>query len=185
LCSRGRWWFPSHEPVANQSPDGPEVGLRPAGELAQCGHHGEVEAHQRGHGVAGQSEHLSEPAHCVPFRIFCQREPRGTAMEKVANRNVRDFGWEMSSRGRFATPADFSLHDCSPYSHVHVRRESLGFVHRSRPIFCQPVPNPKRHDSQLLHRCISKQKVATFREKNRRKRYQIQRIPRPPFESLN
>jgi hypothetical protein len=37
------------------------------------------------------------------------------------------------SRGRFATPADFPLHECSPYSHVHVRRESLGFVPRSRP----------------------------------------------------
>jgi hypothetical protein len=45
------------------------------------------------------------------------------------------------SRGRFATPADFPLHDCSPYSHVHVRREGLGFVHRSRAIFCRPVPN--------------------------------------------
>jgi hypothetical protein len=37
----------------------------------------------------------------------------------------------MSSRGRSATPADFLLQDCSPYSHQHVRRESLGFVHRS------------------------------------------------------
>jgi hypothetical protein len=27
---------------------------------------------------------------------------------KVANRNARDFGWEMSSRGRFVTPADIS-----------------------------------------------------------------------------
>jgi hypothetical protein len=45
------------------------------------------------------------------------------------------------SRGRFATPADFLLHDCSPYSHVHVRRESLGFVPRSRTIFCRPVPS--------------------------------------------
>jgi hypothetical protein len=50
-------------------------------------------------------------------------------MHKFASRNVRDFGWEMSSRGRFATPADFSLHDGSPYSHVHLRRESLGFFH--------------------------------------------------------
>jgi hypothetical protein len=24
---------------------------------------------------------------------------------------------------------------------LHVRRESLGFVHRSRTIFCRPVPN--------------------------------------------
>jgi hypothetical protein len=48
----------------------------------------------------------------------------------------------MSSRGRFATPADFPLHDCSPYSHVHVRRRHLGFVHRPRTLFCRPVPNP-------------------------------------------
>jgi argininosuccinate lyase len=27
------------------------------------------------------------------------------------------------SRGRFATPTDFPLQDCSPYSHVHVRPE--------------------------------------------------------------
>jgi hypothetical protein len=51
------------------------------------------------------------------------------------------------SRGRFATYADLLLHDCSPYSHVHVRRECLGFVPRSRAIFCRPVPNPKRYDS--------------------------------------
>jgi hypothetical protein len=51
---------------------------------------------------------------------------------KVANRNV----WEI------AHAADFPLHDCSPYSPVHVRRESSGFVHRSRTRFCRPVPNP-------------------------------------------
>jgi hypothetical protein len=45
------------------------------------------------------------------------------------------------SRGRFAMYADFPRHDVSPYSHVHARRESLGFVHRSRAIFCRPVPN--------------------------------------------
>jgi hypothetical protein len=78
-----------------------------------------------------------------------------TAMEKVANRNVRGLGWEMSSRGHHATPADSPLQDCSPYSHVHVRRERLGCVLRSRTIFCRAVPNPNRCDSQLLHRCIT------------------------------
>ena len=29
------------------------------------------------------------------------------------------------SHGRFVTPADFPLHDCSPHSRVHVRRERL------------------------------------------------------------
>jgi hypothetical protein len=40
----------------------------------------------------------------------------------------------LSSRGRFATPAE----DCSPYSHVHVRRECLGFAHRSGTVFLSP-----------------------------------------------
>ena len=47
----------------------------------------------------------------------------------------------MSSRGRFATPADFPRQDCSPYRGLHVRRESLGCVHRSRAILCRPAPN--------------------------------------------
>jgi hypothetical protein len=63
-----------------------------------------------------------------------------TAMQKL---RIVTLGFrEMSSRGRFATPADFPPRDCSPYSHVHVRRERLGFVHRSRTILCRPVPNP-------------------------------------------
>jgi hypothetical protein len=36
------------------------------------------------------------------------------------------------SRGRFATPADFPLHDCNPYRGLRVRRWGMGFVHRSR-----------------------------------------------------
>jgi hypothetical protein len=44
------------------------------------------------------------------------------------------------SRRRFATPADFLVRDCSPDRGLHVRRESVGFVHRSRSIFCRPVP---------------------------------------------
>jgi hypothetical protein len=78
-----------------------------------------------------------------------KRNADGLSMDEVrrphavANRKtLRGFGWEMSSRGRFATPAEFPRHDCSPYSHVHVRRESLGFVSRSRTILCRPVPNP-------------------------------------------
>jgi hypothetical protein len=49
------------------------------------------------------------------------------------------------SRGRFATPADSPLHDCSAYSHAHARRESLGFVPRSRT-----RAKPSRYDSQRL-----------------------------------
>jgi hypothetical protein len=44
------------------------------------------------------------------------------------------------SRGRFATPADSPQHD-SPCPHVYVRRERLGFVHRSWTLFCRPMRN--------------------------------------------
>ena len=71
-------------------------------------------------------------------------------MQTVANRNVRDFGWEMSSRGGLATPADLPRHDCSPYRALHVRRESAGFVDRFKGRFLSPrakpdcVPIPRR-----------------------------------------
>jgi hypothetical protein len=58
----------------------------------------------------------------------------------------------MSSRGRFATPADFHLQDCSPYPHVHTRRERLGFVPHSRTGFCRPVPNPNAITLSSLYR---------------------------------
>jgi hypothetical protein len=62
--------------------------------------------------------------------------------EKVANRNGWDLGWEIAHElGRFAAPADSPLHDCSPCSHVHARRESLGFVHIAQAILRRPVPN--------------------------------------------
>jgi hypothetical protein len=60
----------------------------------------------------------------------------------VTKSNGRDFGWEISSRGRFATPAGFTRHECSPYQELHARRESLGFVHRSRAVFCRPRAKP-------------------------------------------
>ena len=44
---------------------------------------------------------------------------------KGANRTVNDFGWGMSSRGRFATPAEFLLQDWKPDRGLHVRRESV------------------------------------------------------------
>jgi hypothetical protein len=64
------------------------------------------------------------------------------SVEQLANRNVGGFGWETSSRGRFATPADFPLQDRSPHQGLHERRESLGFVHRARTSFCRLVPKP-------------------------------------------
>jgi hypothetical protein len=48
----------------------------------------------------------------------------------------RVFGW--SSRGCFATPADFPRHDCSPYSHLHVRRERLQVSLVQRPFSVAP-----------------------------------------------
>jgi hypothetical protein len=62
------------------------------------------------------------------------------AMQKIANRFVWDSVGDRS-RDRFATPADFPGHDCSPYRGIHARRERLGFVYRSRTLFYRPVPN--------------------------------------------
>jgi hypothetical protein len=56
---------------------------------------------------------------CSPSAFPIQRA-------KVANRNGRDFGWEMCSHGRFAPPADFPLQHCSPCRGLRLRRESLG-----------------------------------------------------------
>ena len=56
-----------------------------------------------------------------------------------------DYGLrEMSSRVHFATSAQSLQHECSSYSLVHVRRECLRVVPRSRAIFCRAVPNPTR-----------------------------------------
>jgi hypothetical protein len=71
----------------------------------------------------------------------------GYIVGKVANRGDR-------SRGCYATPADFPLHDGTPHRGLRVRRWGLGFVHRSRAIFCRAVPTPKSYDSQRFHRCV-------------------------------
>jgi hypothetical protein len=62
-------------------------------------------------------------------------------MNKLRIVTLGIFGWEMTSRGRFVTPADFPLQDCSPDRGMHVRREILGCVTRSRTILYRPVPN--------------------------------------------
>jgi hypothetical protein len=66
-------------------------------------------------------------------------EPEVCSDESVANRNVLGFRVGDRSRGRFATPADFPRHDCSPNRGLHVRRERLAFVHRPRTVFCRAV----------------------------------------------
>jgi hypothetical protein len=65
------------------------------------------------------------------------------ALQGCKSRESERYGFRVGdrSRGRFAMPADFTLHDGSPYSHVHVRRERLGVVARSSTIFCRAVPN--------------------------------------------
>ena len=79
--------------------------------------------------------------------------PLAYSDEKVANRNVRDSGDELTPPFRLS-PADFPLQYCSPYRGLHVRRESLGFVHRVRAMFWRPVPNPIRSIRIFLHRCM-------------------------------
>jgi hypothetical protein len=46
------------------------------------------------------------------------------------------------SRGRFATPSDFPLQYCSPYSHVHVTSRKCGIFPSFKNHFLSPVPNP-------------------------------------------
>jgi hypothetical protein len=84
------------------------------------------------------------PARGVLSLSACVEGVRPLYTDEKANRNGRDFGMGGRSRGRFETPADFlytivaRVLTCSPYSHVRARRESLGFVPRSRAIFCPP-----------------------------------------------
>jgi hypothetical protein len=89
-----------------------------------------------------------------------------TAMEKVANRDLRDFGWGIAHGARYATPADFPRRDGTLIRGLRVRRWSFGFVHHSRTIFCLAVPNP--NVTQRLHRCTS--------QLNEQKRYANERI---------
>jgi hypothetical protein len=68
---------------------------------------------------------------------------------KVANRNVRDVGWEIAHTP-FRDARRFPSTRWYPVPKLRVRRWGFGFVHRSRTIFCRPVPNPNRYDSQLF-----------------------------------
>ena len=73
---------------------------------------------------------------------------QGTAKRNsFANRGLKGLRVGDRSRVRFLTPADSPLHDCSPCSHVHARRESFGI----RPSFA-PHANPNVA-IRLLRRC--------------------------------
>jgi hypothetical protein len=69
-------------------------------------------------------------------------------LKRVTGFRVRD-----RSRGRYATPADFLLHDGTSYRGLRVRHWGLGFVHRSRAIFCRPRAKPKLK-SHLLQTAV-------------------------------
>jgi hypothetical protein len=72
----------------------------------------------------------------------------------VANRNSQGFRVGDRSRGRFATPADFPLHDGTSY--WGATRTTLGCgICPSFKGHSRPVPNPKSYDSRLSHRCIT------------------------------
>jgi hypothetical protein len=82
---------------------------------------------------------------------------------KVANRNV-GFRVGDRTRGRFATPAYFPVHGCSPFRGLHVRRERLGprFLSPTNwEAFCGagalpvPVSDRLRNDLKGLNRPIS------------------------------
>jgi hypothetical protein len=65
------------------------------------------------------------------------------------------------------THADFPLHDCSPYSHVHVRRESLAFVHRSRTISAPSVAGLVLGCPQPLAHRVQQQPQGRVRQRGR------------------
>ena len=56
--------------------------------------------------------HLSKVVTLV--RALCAANHLCIAYKQVANRNDRDFRWEVSSRGRVATPADSPPKHCIP-----------------------------------------------------------------------
>jgi hypothetical protein len=62
--------------------------------------------------------------------------PPHTHSGEKANRVGRDFGWEIA-HGAVTRRPPISLYTMIPL----VRRWGLGFVHRSRAIFCRAVPN--------------------------------------------
>jgi hypothetical protein len=71
---------------------------------------------------------------------------------KVANRDGRDFGWEIAHGAVTRRPADSPLHDGTLIRGLHERRRGLGFFYRSRTIApCQTFALR----FELLHRCNS------------------------------
>ena len=78
------------------------------------------------------------PARESYLDLLCRFPGEGDSYAEVANR----IGTSRSLTRPFRDARRSPSPRCSPYSHVHVRCKSLGFVHRSRAIFCRPVPLP-------------------------------------------
>ena len=91
------------------------------------------------------------PCYAIPPPISLPSPPRSrTAMWELRIGRTGIRVGEMSSRaprGRFATPAQPPLHDCSPYRGQHERRESVGAVPRSRSLSAAPC-RPYSSNSQ-------------------------------------
>jgi hypothetical protein len=78
------------------------------------------------------------------IRAYMQQ--RRGRLNRIGRRNpeIGVSGGRGARAAVLATPAHSPLHECSPCEHVHVRCERLGFVPRSRSLFCRTVPNPGR-----------------------------------------
>jgi hypothetical protein len=62
---------------------------------------------------------------------------------KVTNRNVRDFGWEIAHAAVSRRPPILlSKIVARTRMYTHAAKVCMGFVHRSRAVFCRPAPNP-------------------------------------------
>ena len=78
---------------------------------------------------------------------------RATAMEKVANRNGWDFGWEIAHAAVSRRPP-ISLYMVVASTHMYTHPASVGICPSFKDHFCRPVPNLNVYDSQRLHRCM-------------------------------
>jgi hypothetical protein len=140
LLSIFSWSIPFGLSIKCRSPRRTLTGTQPRSEKPKSGDELLAQLHEimrprLGEPLPGATPELPEELEEVQRRTI----------EKVANRNVRGFGWEDRSRGRYATPADSPLRVlCTSYrSYAYdVGVWGLGFVHRSRAIFCRPAPEP-------------------------------------------
>jgi hypothetical protein len=85
-----------------------------------------------------------------------QRRPALYSDARVASRNGRGFGWEIAHAAVSRRPPRFPSPGWYPVLTCTTRRRSLGFVHRSRTLFCRPVPSLSvtvRNGCTVSHGC--------------------------------